>query len=95
MPPVNRGGLICPVSGVATRGNSTDTQTDPPPNVLVFFIDQQRWDTTGVHGNPMSLTPNFDPMAVEGTHCFNAFTCQPVRVPACMALQTGRYPARR
>ena len=34
------------------------------PNVIVFFTDQQRWDTTGVHGNPMDLTPNFDRMAV-------------------------------
>ncbi|MFC4464933.1 hypothetical protein ACFPH6_10330 [Streptomyces xiangluensis] len=23
----------------------------PPPNVLVFLTDQQRWDTTGIHGN--------------------------------------------
>ena len=26
-----------------------------PPNVIVFFTDQQRWDTTGVHGNPLDL----------------------------------------
>jgi len=30
------------------------------PNVIVFFTDQQRWDSTGIHGNPMHLTPNFD-----------------------------------
>ena len=29
------------------------------PNVIVFFTDQQRWDTTGVHGNPLDLTPKF------------------------------------
>ena len=23
------------------------------PNVIVFFTDQQRWDTTGSHGNPL------------------------------------------
>ena len=38
------------------------------PNVLVFFTDQQRWDTTGVHGNPLDLTPNFDRLATHGTH---------------------------
>ena len=47
------------------------------PNVIVFFTDQQRWDTTGVHGNPLDLTPNFDRMAQEGTHVANAFTPQP------------------
>ncbi len=61
------------------------------PNVIVFFTDQQRWDTTGVHGNPMGLTPNFDRMAKEGTHAYNAFTCQPVCAPARSSLQTGMY----
>ena len=35
------------------------------PNVIVFFTDQQRWDTTGAGGNPCGLTPNFDRMAQE------------------------------
>ena len=61
------------------------------PNVIVFFTDQQRWDTTGVHGNPLGLTPNFDRMAQQGTHAFNAFTCQPVCAPARASLQTGLY----
>ena len=42
------------------------------PNVIVFFTDQQRWDTTSIHGNPLQLTPNFDRMATEGTHLFNS-----------------------
>ena len=61
------------------------------PNVIVFFTDQQRWDTTGVHGNPMGLTPNFDRMAMEGTHLYNSFSCQPVCSPARACLQTGLY----
>lgn len=61
------------------------------PNVIVFFTDQQRWDTTGVHGNPLNLTPNFDRMAQQGTHFYNAFTCQPVCGPARACLQTGLY----
>jgi arylsulfatase A-like enzyme len=61
------------------------------PNVIIFFTDQQRWDTTGVHGNPLDLTPNFDRMARSGTHVFNSFTCQPVCAPARASLQTGLY----
>jgi arylsulfatase A-like enzyme len=61
------------------------------PNILVFFTDQQRWDTTGVHGNPLNLTPNFDRVARQGTHIHNAFTCQPVCAPARASLQTGLY----
>lgn len=61
------------------------------PNVVVFFTDQQRWDTTGVHGNPLDLTPNFDRLAHSGTHVYNSFTCQPVCGPARSCLQTGLY----
>ncbi|MCL4506503.1 MAG: sulfatase-like hydrolase/transferase [Chloroflexi bacterium] len=66
-------------------------QSKARPNVIVFFTDQQRWDTTGVHGNPLDLTPNFDRMAREGTHVRYSFTCQPVCGPARASLQTGRY----
>ncbi len=62
------------------------------PNVLVFFTDQQRWDTAGCHGNPLDLMPNFDRVAREGTHIARSFTCQPVCGPARSAMQTGRYP---
>ena len=61
------------------------------PNVLVFFTDQQRWDTSGLHGNPLDLTPNFDRIARRGTHIHNSFTCQPVCGPARSCLQTGLY----
>ncbi|MDD9956020.1 MAG: sulfatase-like hydrolase/transferase [Anaerolineaceae bacterium] len=61
------------------------------PNVIVFFTDQQRWDSTGAHGNPLDLTPNFDRVAREGTHVSRSFTCQPVCGPARSVLQTGRY----
>jgi arylsulfatase A-like enzyme len=62
------------------------------PNVVVVFTDQQRWDTTGVHGNPLDLTPNFDAMARSGTHVVQACTPQPVCAPARAAIQTGAYP---
>jgi len=70
----------------------SEKRTDHP-NVIVFFTDQQRWDTTGVHGNPLGLTPHFDRIAQRGTHLYNAFTCQPVCGPARASLQTGIYAA--
>ena len=60
-------------------------------NVVVFFTDQQRWDTSGLHGNPLELMPNFDRMAQGGTHVANSFTCQPVCGPSRACLQTGLY----
>lgn len=64
------------------------------PNVVVFLTDQQRWDTTGVHGNPLDLTPNFDRLAQRGTHLYYTFTPQPLCGPARAVLQTGLYPTR-
>lgn len=61
------------------------------PNVIVFFTDQQRWDTTGLHGNPMELTPNLDRVGRAHTHVANSFTCQPLCGPARSCLQTGLY----
>src|SRR5271163_2211767 len=62
------------------------------PNIVVFFTDQQRFDSSGLHGNPLDLMPNFDRLAQRGTHLYNSFTCQPICGPARSALQTGLYP---
>jgi arylsulfatase A-like enzyme len=64
------------------------------PNVVVFFTDQQRWDTMGLHGNPMGLTPNLDGMAQRGTQCFNGLTPQPLCTPARACLLTGQWQTR-
>ncbi len=65
---------------------------EKPANVIVFFTDQQRWDTLGTYGNPLGLTPNLDRYASRGTVFDYAFTCQPVCGPARSVVQTGRYP---
>jgi choline-sulfatase len=62
------------------------------PNVIIFFSDQQRWDTLGVAGNPCGLTPNLDLMSRRGTMFDVACTPNPVCAPARSSLQTGRYP---
>lgn len=67
------------------------SNSDKRPNVVVFFTDQQRWDTTGLHGNPMELTPNLDRLGRANTHVAHSFTCQPVCGPARSCLQTGLY----
>ena len=61
------------------------------PNVIVMFSDQQRWDTTGIHHNPLDLTPNFDRMARAGTDVHYSFTSQPVCGPARSEMQSGLY----
>jgi arylsulfatase A-like enzyme len=65
-----------------------------PPNVLFIFTDQQRWDTTGLAGNPLDLTPNLDRIGRAGLYAPFAFTPQPVCGPARSCLQTGQYATR-
>ncbi len=62
-------------------------------NVLVFFTDQQRWDSCGCYGSELNLTPNLDALSNQGTLFEKAFTCQPVCGPARASLQTGMYAA--
>lgn len=64
------------------------------PNILVFFTDQQRWDTVGCYNPSVSTTPVLDQLAREGVKFENAFTVQPVCGPARSCLQTGRYPTQ-
>ncbi|MDR1282433.1 MAG: sulfatase-like hydrolase/transferase [Opitutaceae bacterium] len=61
------------------------------PNIIVFFTDQQRWDTLGLNGNPLGLTPHLDRLARRGAFFSEAVTPQPVCGPARSCLQTGQY----
>ncbi|MGI6005915.1 MAG: sulfatase-like hydrolase/transferase [Ruminococcus sp.] len=62
------------------------------PNILVFFTDQQRWDTCGCYNPNLNLTPNLDVLAADGMVFEKTYTCQPVCGPARVAIQTGMYP---
>jgi arylsulfatase A-like enzyme len=64
------------------------------PNIIVFLTDQQRFDSTGLHGNPLELTPNLDRVAQRGTRLRYCFTPQPVCGPARACLQTGMYASQ-
>ena len=56
-------------------------------NVILYFSDQQRFDTA----NP-EIMPNLMSLADEGVFFENCYTCQPVCGPARASLQTGVYP---
>jgi arylsulfatase A-like enzyme len=80
-------------TGLASGVISAQQAVAKPPNVLVFFTDQQRWDSIGAYGNPMGITPNLDRAAAEGVRFEYAFTPQPVCAPARSSMQTGKYPS--
>jgi len=64
------------------------------PNILIFFADQLRADALGCYGNPVCQTPHLDALAASGVAFENAFTPNPICVPARASLTTGNYSHR-
>ncbi|MBD3239634.1 MAG: sulfatase-like hydrolase/transferase [Chitinivibrionales bacterium] len=62
------------------------------PNVLLFFTDQQRFDTIGALGNGVIRTPNLDRLCGRGTAFTSAYSPSPVCVPARASMLYGKYP---
>lgn len=59
------------------------------PNIVFLFCDQQRFDTLGVNGQPLDMTPNLDALAFEGVNFLHAYTPQPVCGPCAFLLTVG------
>ncbi len=78
-----------PVDGMA-RFNNMSTA----PNVVFYFTDQQRFDSVGLGGNPLGLTPNFDRLARQGTHVRHCFSPTPICGPCRACVQTGTWYTR-
>ncbi|MCH2174844.1 MAG: sulfatase-like hydrolase/transferase [Lentisphaeria bacterium] len=64
------------------------------PNVLLFFTDDQRFDTIGAWGNKSIKTPHMDALAADGTSFRQAHipsgTSGAVCMPSRAMLHTGR-----
>jgi arylsulfatase A-like enzyme len=65
----------------------------PPPNILWYCTDQQRWDTIAALGNPHIRTPRLDALCREGVAFTRAYAQSPICTPSRATMLTGRYPA--
>ncbi|MCS7254926.1 MAG: sulfatase-like hydrolase/transferase [Armatimonadetes bacterium] len=83
--------MVGALVGTEGKGQVEEVERKRLPSVLIFFTDQQRWDTVGVYGSPMNLTPNLDSLARKGMLFQIAVTNQPVCAPARACLWTGMY----
>ncbi len=64
------------------------------PNILFFFTDMQRFDTIGALNNPVICTPHLDRLVREGVAFEQAFSPNPVCIPARCSMHYGLYPPR-
>ena len=68
-------------------------QSADQPNILLITCDQLRADYLGAYGADFMKTPNLDRLAREGVRFSNAYSPNPVCIPARHNLITG-LPAR-
>jgi arylsulfatase A-like enzyme/Tfp pilus assembly protein PilF len=65
-----------------------------PPDILLITMDTTRADHLGCYGYADIQTPNIDNLAREGVLFEEAFSVQPVTLPAHCSIHTGTYPFR-
>jgi arylsulfatase A-like enzyme len=78
-------------SPVITAG---PTAGDEPPNVVLFFTDDQGYGDLGCFGHPSIATPHIDRLAKDGVKLTQFYVASPVCSPSRAALLTGCYPKR-
>lgn len=66
----------------------------PPMNVVLFVIDDVRFDSLGAAGNPVIRTPNLDDLAREGTLFRQAFVTTSICWSSRASILTGQYLSR-
>lgn len=75
---------------VATLTSATATLAVRPPNILLLFPDQWRWDwASTAYGVPLRM-PIFDALAANGTRFSQAYVPSPLCAPSRACLASGR-----
>jgi arylsulfatase A-like enzyme len=64
------------------------------PNVIIFFLDDMRWDVAGFTGNSVITTPNMDTLATGGAVFENAFATTAICGPSRASVFSGQHMAR-
>lgn len=67
---------------------------EPPPNLVVIFMDDMGYADVSCFGAQGYTTPNIDKLAAEGRKFTNFHVAQPVCSASRCALLTGCYPNR-
>ncbi len=90
--------LVLGCSGTDDRNNAANKRESKkagePPNVLIISLDTTRADHLACYGYKNIKTPNLDSVAAEGVLFEEAFSVQPVTLPAHASIFTGKYPFR-
>ena len=86
--------ILCALFLVACRSVPQHATSDPPPNIVLVFTDDQGYGDLSSSGHPTIHTPNIDAMAANGIKLTQFYVASPVCSPSRAALLTGSYPKR-
>ncbi|MGB7324787.1 MAG: arylsulfatase, partial [Rubripirellula sp.] len=76
-------------------GRQISLAAEPPPNVVLIFVDDLGYGDVGCYGATKVQTPNIDQLAAEGRRFTDAHSASAVCTPSRYGLLTGEYPVRR
>ncbi len=68
------------------------TESERPPNIILFLVDDLGWADLGCQGSSFYETPRIDRLAAEGIRFTGAYSACPVCSPSRAALMTGKQP---
>lgn len=88
--------LTCFLAAVLLGACSTvdPAEEAPPatrPNLLLFIVDDMRFDAAGFAGHPVFQSPQMDRLAAEGAVFDDAFVITSLCSPSRATMLTGRY----
>lgn len=87
-------GVTCPADPPKSDAPAPAAAPSRPPNVLVLFADDWRWDTLGCAGNPVVKTPHLDALARRGVRFTQARVSTSVCWVSRASLLTGQWMSR-
>ena len=65
--------------------------SDKKPNIIFVFTDDERYNSLGVTGDPVTQTPHIDRLAKEGVLFNQAFITSPICGPSRANIFTGQW----
>ncbi|OKL53874.1 hypothetical protein BSZ39_07195 [Bowdeniella nasicola] len=82
-----------PVDDNGQREHPSATPAAARPNIVVFCVDQMRFDAMGAAGNDDIDTPDLDDLAREGYHFTRAYSATPTCIPGARRDAHRQIPA--